>query len=110
MISYNWQVTSGSDPTVIHAVNNVLYGYPEKHEYGVYAWGDGAIVLFHDQNLATPNTLPAIIENLRKHGATFGVLPRPGDQPGTVPVGLGNVPPCANLPGNCAKENASGVQ
>ncbi len=109
VISYNWHATSGMNPTVQHAINNVLYGLPEAHEYGVYAWGDGAIVLFHDTVPNTALALPAIIENLRAHGATFGVLPRPGDQPGTVIAELGGVPPCAHQPGNCFKENQIGV-
>jgi peptidoglycan/xylan/chitin deacetylase (PgdA/CDA1 family) len=108
--SYNWHISAGSDPTWKQEINNVLYGVPQAHTYGVYAWGDGAIILFHDQFLANPAALPPIIENLRKHGASFGLLPRPGDQPGQLTVALDALPPCAHTPENCAKENSGGVQ
>jgi peptidoglycan/xylan/chitin deacetylase (PgdA/CDA1 family) len=104
--SYNWNVSSGSAPSVAQAINNVLYGVPAQHTYGVYAWGDGAIILFHDQHSATPLALPKIITELRKHGATFGTLPRPGDTPGVLIVPLDPLPPCAHRQDNCAKENS----
>lgn len=108
--SYNWHVSAGSDPSVKQEINNVLYGVPQSHTYGVYAWGDGAIVLFHDQFLSNPYALPTIIDNLRKHGASFGLLPRPGDAPGDLIVALDALPPCATQPGNCTRENSVGAQ
>jgi peptidoglycan/xylan/chitin deacetylase (PgdA/CDA1 family) len=111
-ITYNWGVTAGDDvpggTTMNHVINSVLYGDPPNHIYGVYAWGDGAVVLLHDTSKATVYALPAIIENLLAHGATFGVLPRLEDKPGTMPIRIGDVPPCANQFGNCGKQNSAG--
>lgn len=108
--SYNWHVTSGLNPSVKQAINNVLFGYRERSMYGVWAWGDGAIVLFHDVVAGTPDSLRAIIKNVRERGGDFGVLPRPGDSPGVVIATLGGIPPCANTPGNCTRENSYGVK
>jgi peptidoglycan/xylan/chitin deacetylase (PgdA/CDA1 family) len=114
VITYNWDVSAGDDVAgairTARIVNNVLYGYPPAHYYGVYAWGDGTVVLLHDTSLIDATTLPIIIENLRKHGAVFATLPRPGDQPGTMPIKIGAAPPCANKPGDCTRENSLGVQ
>ena len=58
----------------------------------MYDYGDGCIILMHDDAPVLPVALPYIIEDLQENGASFGVLPRPGDQPGTMPVLIG-VPP-----------------
>jgi peptidoglycan/xylan/chitin deacetylase (PgdA/CDA1 family) len=108
VITYNWNVTTGDDVpggiTPHQAMYNILYGYPPNHYYGVFAWGDGAVVLLHDESMTTLAALPVIIENLQANGVTFGTLPRPGDQPGTMPIRIGDVPPCSHKPGNCGAE------
>lgn len=118
VITYNWQVSSGDayaakTPTVAQEINNVLYGYPPDNQYGVYAWmysgTSSVIVLMHDTSPRTQEALPKIIESLQANGATFGVLPRPGDQGGEMPFKLGVVPPCANQEDNCGKENSMGL-
>ncbi len=114
VITYNWGTTSGDEVVgtapVKRIVDNVLFGWPPVHRYGVYAWGDGAVVLMHDTSVIEFQALPLVIESLQRHGAVFGTLPRPGDQPGTMPIRIGDVPPCANKPGNCVKENSWGSQ
>ncbi|HVO41283.1 MAG TPA: polysaccharide deacetylase family protein [Aggregatilineales bacterium] len=112
VITYNWNVTAGDDVVggarVSQVVNSVLYGDPPNHIYGVYAWGDGAVVLLHDTSRATVRALPLIIENLLAHGVTFGVLPRAGDKPATMPIRIGDVPECAHRPGDCGRQNSMG--
>ena len=105
VITYNWNSTTADSReggvTPIGAAENALYGYPPQHYYGVYAWGDGAVVLMHDESWSTIHALSTIIENLQANGVAFGVLPRPGDKPGTMPISLNDVPRCARQPGNC---------
>ncbi|MEP7284762.1 MAG: polysaccharide deacetylase family protein [Chloroflexota bacterium] len=107
-ITYNWNVSVGDDVaggiTPKQGVYNVLYGYPPHHYYGIFAWGDGAVVLLHDESITTVRALPVIIKNLQAHGVTFGTLPRPGDTAGTMPIQIGAVPACAHQPGNCEHE------
>src|SRR5258708_7796532 len=49
VITYNWNVTVGDDVpggiTAQQVIENAMYGYPLDHYYGVFAWGDGAVVL-----------------------------------------------------------------
>jgi len=104
-ITYNWQVSSGDsapwnpgpdDPPTRpwnYVVANVLLSWFEpRRYYSVYDYGDGCVILMHDVAPVLPEALPAIIEDLQANGATFGVLPRPGDQPGTMPI-LISAPP-----------------
>ena len=109
VITYNWQVSAGDDtPVDISAsqeVENVLYGEPARHIYGVYAWGDEVVILLHDTRFSTVQALPAIIEHLKAHGAIFETLPRQGDVPGTMPIRIGQLPHCARQPDNCTTRN-----
>jgi peptidoglycan-N-acetylglucosamine deacetylase len=104
-ITYNWHVSSGDSapwnpgpdgPATRpwnYVVGNVLLSWYEPHRYySVYEYGDGAIILMHDVAEVLPVALPFIIEDLQENGASFGVLPRPGDEPGSMPV-LISVPP-----------------
>jgi peptidoglycan/xylan/chitin deacetylase (PgdA/CDA1 family) len=106
--NYNWNVSSGDDVsgniTISRILNNVLYGYAPNHIYGVFAWGNGAILMFHDTSNITSLALPTVLKNLQAHGVSFGLLPRPGDAPGTVIGELGGVPPCAKVD-NCSAAN-----
>ncbi len=109
VVTYNWNATTGDmrpgGVTPQQALRNVLYGYPPIHFYGIYAWGDGAVVLLHDTSRSTAAALPYIIKNLQAYGVQFGTLPRPGDQPGMMPISLDAVPPCSHKPGNCGPQN-----
>jgi len=104
-ITYNWHVSSGDsapwnpgpgDPperpwNYVYG-NVVLSWFQPRRYYSVYDYGDGCIILMHDVAPVLPVALPYIIEDLQEHGASFGVLPRPGDKPGTMPV-LISAPP-----------------
>jgi peptidoglycan-N-acetylglucosamine deacetylase len=98
-ITYNWHVSSGDSapwnpgpdgPATRpwnYVVGNVVLSWFEPHRYySVYDYGDGCIVLMHDVAPVLPLALPYIIQDLQENGASFGVLPRPGDEPGTMPV------------------------
>ena len=105
--NYNWNVSSGDDygaGTISRILNNVLYGYVQNYIYGVFAWGNGAILMFHDTSPITAIALPKVLKTLQAHGVSFGLLPRPGDTPGTVIGVLGGVPPCARID-NCSVAN-----
>lgn len=104
-LTYNWHVSSGdsapwnpgpdgpAERPWNYVVGNVILSWFEPHRYySVYEYGDGAIVLMHDVAPVLPVALPFILEDLVENGATFGVLPRPDDEPGTLPVLIG-VPP-----------------
>ncbi|NDJ75167.1 MAG: polysaccharide deacetylase family protein [Chloroflexi bacterium] len=104
-ITYNWHVSSGDsapwnpgpgDPPTRpwnYVVGNVVLSWFEPFRYySVYEYGDGAIILMHDVSPVLPQALPSIIEDLLENGASFGVLPRPGDNPGSMPV-LISAPP-----------------
>jgi peptidoglycan/xylan/chitin deacetylase (PgdA/CDA1 family) len=104
-ITYNWHVSSGdsapwnpgpNDPPERpwnYVYGNVVLSWFQPHRYySVYDYGDGCIILMHDVAPVLPVALPYIIEDLQANGASFGVLPRPGDQPGTMPV-LISAPP-----------------
>ena len=104
-ITYNWHVSSGdsapwnpgpNDPPTrpwYYVVGNVTLSWFEpRRYYSVYDYGDGCIILMHDVAPVLPLALPAIIEDLQANGASFGVLPRPDDEAGTMPVVL-SAPP-----------------
>jgi peptidoglycan/xylan/chitin deacetylase (PgdA/CDA1 family) len=104
-ITYNWHVSSGDSAPWNPGPNdpperpwNYVYGnvvlswFQPYRYYSVYDYGDGCIILMHDVAPVLPVALPYIIEDLQRNGASFGVLPRPGDQPGTMPV-LISAPP-----------------
>jgi peptidoglycan/xylan/chitin deacetylase (PgdA/CDA1 family) len=104
-ITYNWHVSSGdsapwnpgpNDPPERpwgYVYGNVVLSWFHPHRYySVYDYGDGCIILMHDVAPVLPVALPYIIEDLQRNDASFGVLPRPGDQPGTMPV-LISAPP-----------------
>ncbi len=97
VITYNWTSAThdSGEVTPYGALYNALYGATEVKDYGAYGWGDGTVILMHDWSRSTITALPYIIKNLRANGATFELLPRPGDKPGTMPIVLGDVPPCA---------------
>lgn len=103
VITYNWTSATNDSAgvTPYGALYRALYGVPEVHEYGAFAWGDGAVILMHDWSNSSIAALPLIIENLRTNGATFETLPRPGDLPGTMPIVLGAVPSCAQHDNSC---------
>ncbi len=104
-LTYNWHVSSGDSapwnpgpngpatrPWDYVVANVILSWFEPRRYYSVYDYGDGAIVLMHDVAPVLPVALPFILEDLVESGATFGVLPRPDDEPGTLPVLIG-VPP-----------------
>jgi peptidoglycan/xylan/chitin deacetylase (PgdA/CDA1 family) len=103
VITYNWTSATNDSGKVTPygALVHALYGVPEVHEYGVFAWGDGAVLLMHDWSNSSIAALPEIIENLQENGVTFDVLPRPEDKPGTMPIVLGDVPACAKHNNSC---------
>jgi len=111
VITYNPSVVGGEDSPggarVSQIVHSVLYGN-QPDSYGAYAWGDGAVIMMHDTSGNDAKALPAIITSLRAHGAIFATLPRPGDTPGTMPIIVGSVPPCAHTSDNCATQIRSG--
>lgn len=105
--NYNWNVSSGDDHgavTISRILNNVVYGYVQNYIYGVFAWGNGAILMFHDTSPITAIALPTVLKTLQAHGVSFGLLPRRGDTPGKVIGELGGVPPCART-NNCSVAN-----
>ncbi|NDJ61948.1 MAG: polysaccharide deacetylase family protein [Chloroflexi bacterium] len=102
-ITYNWNVDSddsgrwmpGGVSSANAVINNVL-GTPVAgggERYNAYEFGDGVIITFNDIAQLTVDVLPGILSELRAAGATFGVLPRPGDRVGTMPVVIGAPPP-----------------
>jgi peptidoglycan/xylan/chitin deacetylase (PgdA/CDA1 family) len=104
-ITYNWHVSSGDSapwnpgpdgpatrPWNYVYGNVVLSWFEPRRYYSVYDYGDGAIILMHDVAPVLPEALPFIIEDLQENHASFGVLPRPGDAPGSMPV-LISAPP-----------------
>lgn len=104
-ITYNWQVSAGDavpwnpgpdDPPQRpwnYLVGNVTLSWFEpRRYYSVYDYGDGTVILMHDVVPVLPEALPYIIEDLLENGASFGVLPRPDDAPGTLPI-LISAPP-----------------
>ncbi|HLY27895.1 MAG TPA: polysaccharide deacetylase family protein [Aggregatilineales bacterium] len=103
VITYNWTSAThdSGGVTPYGALYNALYGATEVQDFGAYGWGDGTVILIHDWSRSSITALPLIIENLRDNGATFETLPRPGDKPGTMPIVLGDVPPCAKHGGSC---------
>ncbi len=103
VITYNWTSATNDSRgvTPYGALYRALYGVPDAHEYGIFAWGDGAVLLMHDWSNSSIRALPLIIENLQDNGATFEALPRPEDKPGTMPISLNDVPPCAQHNNSC---------
>jgi peptidoglycan/xylan/chitin deacetylase (PgdA/CDA1 family) len=104
-ITYNWQVSGGDSipwvpgpddpperPWNYVAANVLLSWYTPYRYYSVYDYGDGTFILMHDVIPVVAGALPYIIEDLQANGASFGVLPRPGDEPGTMPIVL-SAPP-----------------
>ncbi len=104
-ITYNWHVSSGDSapwnpgpdgpaarPWNYVVGNVILTWYAPHRYYSVYEYGDGAIILMHDVAEVLPVALPFIINDLQDNGASFGVLPRPDDEIGTMPV-LISAPP-----------------
>jgi peptidoglycan/xylan/chitin deacetylase (PgdA/CDA1 family) len=104
-ITYNWHVSSGDSapwnpgpdgpperPWNYVVANVILSWFEPRRYYSVYDFGDGCIILMHDVAPVLPVALPFIIEDLQENGASFGLLPRPADDPGTMPVLIG-VPP-----------------
>jgi peptidoglycan/xylan/chitin deacetylase (PgdA/CDA1 family) len=101
-ITYNWQVSDGDsipwagdlpERPWNYLVANVIQSWFTPHRYySVYDYGDGTVILMHDVVPVLPEALPYIIEDLQANGASFGVLPRPGDEPGTMPIIL-SAPP-----------------
>lgn len=108
-ITYNWHVNSDDcgwampadinldtiefDNAVIANVLGTPVSIGKFHNpYNAYDYGDGVIIIFHDLNRVTGRVLPTILSQLRAAGATFEALPRPWDQPGTMPVHLGAPP------------------
>ncbi len=108
-ITYNWHVNSDdcgwAMPSSVNldtfefdeaVIANVL-GEPVSvgkfyNPYNAYDYGDGVVIAFHDLNRVTGRVLPIILSELQAAGATFEALPRPWDQPGTMPIKIG-VPP-----------------
>ncbi len=104
-ITYNWQVSGGDSMPWVpgpddpperpwnYVSGNVLLSWYAPHRYySVYDYGDGTVILLHDVIPVVAVALPVIIEDLQANGASFGVLPRPGDEPGTMPILL-SAPP-----------------
>ncbi|MBK8134623.1 MAG: polysaccharide deacetylase family protein [Chloroflexi bacterium] len=108
-ITYNWNVNSDDcgwamPPSVNldtmefdHAVIENVLGTPVStgqfhNPYNAYDYGDGVVIAFHDLNRVTVRVLPVILSELRDAGASFEALPRPWDQPGTMPIRLGAAP------------------
>ena len=106
VVTYNWNTTNADDlpngNTLSGILYATLYGYPPAHYYGVYAWGNQAVVLLHDESRTMADVLPLILKNLLANGVTFGTLPRPFDKLGTMPIKIGDVPACARQVGNCS--------
>jgi peptidoglycan/xylan/chitin deacetylase (PgdA/CDA1 family) len=117
VITYNWNVNSDDcgwgmpadvdletyefDEAVIANVLGEPVSVGDFHNpYNVYDYGDGVVIAFHDINRVTGRVLPTILSELQAAGATFEALPRPWDQPGTMPIALG-APPVegAGVPG-----------
>lgn len=106
VITYNWHVNSDDcgwglpadvdvdtlefDQAVIDNVLNTPVSNGQM--FNAYDYGDGVVIIFHDLNRVTGRVLPTILAELQAAGATFERLPRPWDQPNTMPVQLG-VPP-----------------
>lgn len=104
VISYNWSVDADDcgwgvpggagdnyDDVVIDNVLNTPRSLGGAR-WNVYEQGDGAVIAFHDINRVTGRVLPVILSELQAAGATFEALPRPWDQPGTMPIALGTPP------------------
>lgn len=108
-ITYNWHVNSDDcgwamppdinldtdefDNAVIENVLGTPLSVGNFHNpYNAYDYGDGVIIIFHDLNRVTGRVLPKILNDLRTAGAAFEALPRPWDQPETMPVHLGAPP------------------
>lgn len=106
VITYNWNVNSDDCGYGLPAdidldtlefdqavIENVL-GTPvtANSYFNVFDYGDGAIIVFHDINRVTGRVLPQILSELTRAGATFEALPRPWDQPNTMPVVIGTPP------------------
>jgi peptidoglycan/xylan/chitin deacetylase (PgdA/CDA1 family) len=104
-ITYNWHVSSGDsapwDPGPDapaerpwnYVYGNVVLSWFDPHRYySVYEYGDGAIILMHDVAPVLVEALPYILEDLIANHASFGTLPRPGDEAGTMPVLVGAPP------------------
>lgn len=117
-ITYNWHVSSGDSvpwhpgpddpperPWEYVYGNVVLSWFEPNRYYSVYEYGHGAIILMHDVVPVLEVALPAIIEDLAENGATFGVLPRPGDPPGSMPVHIAAPPEYYTDPSNPAVVN-----
>lgn len=109
VITYNWNVNSDDcgwampasidldtldfDEAVIQNVLGTPVSTGQFHNpYNAYDYGDGVIISFHDLNRVTVRVLPMILAELQAAGATFESLPRPWDQPGTMPIRLGEAP------------------
>jgi peptidoglycan/xylan/chitin deacetylase (PgdA/CDA1 family) len=110
-IWYNWHVSSGDSapytpgpddpptrPWNYIVANVTLSWYEPRRYYSVYDYGDGAIILMHDVAPVLVQALPSIIEDLQENGATFGVLPRPGDRVGALPVLISAPPEYYGMP------------
>lgn len=102
VITYNWSVDSDDCGWMIDTsenydsivINNII-GDPITAlgtRWNVWEHGDGSVIAFHDINRVTGRVLPTILDALVAQGATFEKLPRPFDQPGTMPIVLGAAP------------------
>ena len=63
------------------------------HALTAQAAVEGVIILLHDPDPRTATALPALLDALDTFGATYHVLPRPGDLPNRYTVGIARPEP-----------------
>jgi peptidoglycan/xylan/chitin deacetylase (PgdA/CDA1 family) len=108
-ITYNWNINSDDcgwamppdvdldtfefdDAVIANVLGEPVSTGIFHNPHNAYDYGDGVVIAFHDINRVTGRVLPTILNELKAAGATFEALPRPWDEPGTMPIKLG-VPP-----------------
>lgn len=74
-------------------LRSLLSPSPDKPYLTAQAAVEGVIILLHDPDPRTATALPALLDALDTFGATYHVLPRPGDLPNRYTVGIARPEP-----------------
>jgi len=96
LYNYNWTVDSfdykydmNTSVKLVFEGDDSLESYSEALAIDNAQWRQ-SIILMHSIHAIDPQVLDLIIQGLKERGYGFGVLPRPGDSPGPMPITSGN--------------------
>jgi len=94
-----WEQRAEPDAVVWRAIDgpgglrSLLLPSPDKPYLTAQAAVEGVILLLHDPDPRVATALPPLLDALNAFGATYHVLPRPGDLPNHYTVGIARPEP-----------------